>query len=187
MEATGQGRTLHPMSPLRESRDRIAGVLRERRVPEEARQIFGGFKQFVLRGNVVDLAVGIIIGASFNAVVNALVRGLITPLISAIGSQPDFSALTFTVNGSIFRYGDVLNALISFLIQAVVIYFAIIVPLNALTRRERKAPVPSDPTTKKCPECLSEIPIAARRCRYCAEIQHDIGGMREPIRDLRPD
>lgn len=157
------------MPPFITPRERLKEVIRTRQIPEQAGHILGGFRTFVLRGNVIDLVVGIIIGASFNAVVNALVRGLITPLIGAIGSQPDFSALTFTLNGSIFRYGDVINALISFLIQAAVIYFAIIVPVNAFTKRERRSPVPSDPTTKKCPECLSEIPIAARRCRYCAE------------------
>lgn len=129
------------------------------------------FKAFAMRGNVIDLAVGIIIGASFNGVVNSLVRGLITPLIAALGSRPDLSHLTFTINGSVFQYGEFLNALISFVIQATVIYFLIVLPVNAITTREKRALTPTDPTTKKCPECLSEIPIAARRCAYCTQVQ----------------
>ncbi len=130
---------------------------------------FDGFKQFILRGNVVDLAVGVMIGAAFGAVVNSLVKDLITPLIAAIGSQPDFSALAFTINGSKFLYGDFLNTLISFIIQAATIYFAIVLPVNALNARMKKAPAPADPTSKKCPECLSEIPLAAKRCAHCTQ------------------
>ena len=125
-----------------------------------------GFKQFLLRGNVVDMAVGIVIGAAFGAVVSGLVKDLLTPLIAAIIKQPDFSALTFTINGSKFLYGEFINALLSFLIVSAAIYFFVVVPVNALIARSRKEP-PADPTTKKCPECRSEIAIDAKRCAYC--------------------
>jgi large conductance mechanosensitive channel len=125
-----------------------------------------GFKQFLLRGNVVDMAVGIVVGAAFGAVVSALVKDLLTPLIAAIVKQPDFSALTFTINGSKFLYGEFINALLSFLIIAAAIYFIVVVPVNALIARSRKEP-PADPTTKKCPECRSEIAIDAKRCAFC--------------------
>lgn len=124
------------------------------------------FKAFLLRGNVVDLAVAVIIGAAFGAVVTALVEDFVTPLIAAIGGQPDFSALDFTVNDSTFKYGHFLNAVISFVIIAAVIFFFVVLPINALIARSRKQP-PADPTTQKCPECLSEIPLAARRCAFC--------------------
>ena len=126
-----------------------------------------GFKQFLLRGNVVDLAVGVVIGAAFGAVVTALVKDLLTPLIAAIVKQPDFSGLTFTVNGSKFLYGEFINAALSFVVIAAAVYFFVVLPINALIARTRKAPVPADPTTRKCPECLSEIPIDARRCAFC--------------------
>ena len=126
-----------------------------------------GFKQFLLRGNVVDMAVGIVIGAAFGTVVNGLVKDLLTPFIAALVKQPDFSALTFTINGSKFLYGEFINALLSFLIIASAVYFFVVLPMNALLARMRREP-PADPTTKKCPECLSEIPIAARRCAFCA-------------------
>lgn len=125
-----------------------------------------GFKQFLLRGNVVDMAVGIVIGAAFGAVVSGLVKDLLTPLIAAVVKQPDFSALTFTINGSKFLYGEFINALLSFLIISAAIYFFVVVPVNALIARSRKEP-PADPTTKKCPECRSEIAIDAKRCAYC--------------------
>ncbi|MBZ5699506.1 MAG: large conductance mechanosensitive channel protein MscL [Acidobacteriia bacterium] len=125
-----------------------------------------GFKQFLLRGNVVDMAVGIVIGAAFGAVVTGFVKDLLTPLIAAIARQPDFSSLTFTINGSKFLYGDFINALLSFLIIAAAVYFFVVVPVNALIARSRKQP-PAGPTTRKCPECLSEIPISARRCAFC--------------------
>src|SRR5438270_11756322 len=128
-----------------------------------------GFKQFLLRGNVVDLAVGVVIGAAFGAVVTAFVKDLLTPLIAAIVKQPDFSAFTFTVNGSKFLYGEFLNTLISFLLVAAAVYYFVVLPMNALVSRMRKEPAPADPTTKKCPECLSEIPTDARRCAHCAE------------------
>ena len=131
--------------------------------------MLSGFKQFILRGNVVDLAVGVVIGTAFGGVVTALTKDLLTPLIAAIVKAPDFSALKWTLNGSTFLYGEFVNALISFLLVAVAVYFFVVTPLNALIARTRKAPVPADPTTKKCPECLSEIPIEARRCSHCSE------------------
>lgn len=126
-----------------------------------------GFKQFLLRGNVVDLAVGVVIGAAFGAVVTALVKDLLTPLIAALVKQPDFSGLTFTLNGSKFLYGEFINALLSFLIIATAVYFFVVLPINALIARTRRDPAPADPTTKKCPECLNEIPIQALRCGHC--------------------
>jgi large conductance mechanosensitive channel len=127
-----------------------------------------GFKQFLLRGNVVDMAVGIVIGAAFGTVVTGMVKDLLTPLIAALIKQPDFSALTFTLNGSKFLYGDFINALLSFLIVSGAIYFFVVLPVNALISRSRKEP-PADPTTQGCPECLSEIPLAARRCAFCGQ------------------
>ncbi|MGZ4814716.1 MAG: large conductance mechanosensitive channel protein MscL [Terriglobales bacterium] len=126
-----------------------------------------GFKAFLLRGNVVDLAVGVVIGAAFGAVVTAFVKDLLTPLIAAIVKQPDFATMTFTVNGSKFLYGEFINALISFLLIALAVYYFVILPVNALVARSRRAEKPADPTTKKCPECLSEIPLDARRCAFC--------------------
>jgi large conductance mechanosensitive channel len=128
-----------------------------------------GFKQFILRGNVVDLAVGVVIGAAFSAVVTALVTDLITPLIGAIVKSPNFSHLAFTINGSKFMYGDFLNALISFLLVASAVYFFIVTPINTLVARSRKEPS-TDPTTKKCTECFSEIPAQARRCAFCTSV-----------------
>jgi large conductance mechanosensitive channel len=124
------------------------------------------FKQFVLRGNVIDLAVGIVIGAAFAALVQAAVADLLTPLIAAIFGKPDFSQLTFTVNGSVFKYGHFLNALIAFLIIALVVFFFVVKPVNALMSLSQRRESP-DPSTRKCPECRSEIPIDARRCAFC--------------------
>ena len=129
-----------------------------------------GFKAFLLRGNVVDLAVGVVIGVAFGVVITAFVKDLVTPLIAAIGGKPDFSSLNFTINNSKFTYGDFFNALIAFLIVAVVIYFFVVMPYTAMISRARKEP-PADPTTKKCTECLSEIPIDARRCAFCGQPQ----------------
>ena len=126
-----------------------------------------GFKQFLLRGNVVDLAVAVVVGAAFGAVVAAFVKDMITPLIAALFGKPDFSALTFDVNGSKFFYGDFINALLSFLMVAAAIYFFVVMPLNTYMDRRRRGEAPPDPTTKKCSECLSEIPLAARRCAFC--------------------
>jgi large conductance mechanosensitive channel len=128
--------------------------------------MLSGFKQFILRGNVIDMAVGVVIGAAFAAVVIAFTRDLLTPLIAALFGKPDFSAITFTIHGSIFALGDFINALIAFLLVAVAVYFFVVTPINALIKRSRKEP-PADPTTKKCPECRMEIPIDARRCAHC--------------------
>ena len=132
-----------------------------------------GFKQFLLRGNVVDLAVAVVVGAAFGAVVTAFVKDLLTPLIAAIVGKPDFSAFFFDVNGSRFLYGDFINAAVSFLLVSAAVYFFVVLPINTLIQRYRKAPAPADPTTKKCPECLSEIPIAARRCACCTTVVGD--------------
>jgi large conductance mechanosensitive channel len=126
------------------------------------------FKQFLLRGNVVDLAVGVVVGASFSAVVTALVKDFLTPLIAAIARVPDFSGLFFTINGSKFAYGDFFNTLISFVLMAVTIFFFVVKPINLLVARSHKG-APADPSTKKCPECLSEIPLEAKRCSHCAQ------------------
>jgi large conductance mechanosensitive channel len=129
-----------------------------------------GFKQFLLRGNVIDLAVAVVIGGAFGAVVTALVKDLLTPLIAAVVGKPDFSAIKFTVNGSIFLIGDFINVLIAFLSVAAAIYFFVVVPVNTITARARRGQAPPDPTTKSCPECLSTIPIQARRCAFCTSI-----------------
>jgi large conductance mechanosensitive channel len=129
-----------------------------------------GFKQFLLRGNVVDLAVGVVIGAAFGAVVSSFVKDVLTPLIAAVVKQPDFSQLFFEMNSSKIMYGSFLNALIAFLLVAAAVYYMVVLPMNTLVARMRKAPAPADPTTKKCPECLSEIPIDARRCAHCTSM-----------------
>ena len=128
------------------------------------------FKAFLMRGNMVDLAVAVVIGAAFGAVVIALVSDFITPLIAAIAGSADFSALDFKVNGSTFKYGHFVNAVISFVTVAAAVFFFVIVPLNRLMARSRKE-APADPTTKKCPECLSVIPLEARRCMCCTSVQ----------------
>ncbi|HEV3140093.1 MAG TPA: large conductance mechanosensitive channel protein MscL [Vicinamibacterales bacterium] len=130
--------------------------------------MLAGFKQFLLRGNVLDLAVAVVIGGAFSAVVAALVKDLIMPLIAAVFGKPDFSAIALTINGSALLVGDFLNAVVSFLLVAVAIYFFVVMPVNAIVARMRRGEAPPDPTTKTCPECLSEIPIAARRCRFCS-------------------
>lgn len=125
-----------------------------------------GFRDFLFRGNVVDLAVAVVIGGAFSAVVNALVKDIVTPIIGAIGGKPDFSGIFFTINGSKFMIGDFMNAVVSFVIVAAVIYFFIVIPMNQimskLKRDEKK-----DPSDKTCPECLSSIPLKAKRCKYC--------------------
>jgi large conductance mechanosensitive channel len=126
-----------------------------------------GFKQFILRGNVLDLAVAVVIGAAFGAVVTALVKDLITPIIAAIVGKPDFSSIAFTVNGSKFLIGDFINAVVSFVLIGAAVYFFVVLPVNTLLARIRRGEATPDPTTKKCPECLSEVPIAARRCAFC--------------------
>jgi len=129
-----------------------------------------GFKDFVLRGNVIDLAVAVVIGVAFGAVVKAFVDNLITPFIAAIVGKPDFSGLAFTINGSIFRYGLVINALVTFLLVAAAVYFVVVAPLNKLAERRARG---RDSVTKQCPECLSEIPHGARKCAFCGSEQHD--------------
>src|SRR5215475_4057180 len=124
------------------------------------------FRQFLLRGNLVDMAVGIVIGLAFAAVVTALVADLLTPLIAAIFGSHDFSTLTFTINGSTFKYGDFINALITFVSIAAAVFFFVVKPVNGLIARSRKEG-PADPAVRNCPECVSEIPIEATRCAYC--------------------
>jgi large conductance mechanosensitive channel len=133
-------------------------------------KVLQDFKKFLLRGNVVDLAIAVVIGTAFGAVVASLVKDLFTPLFGIIGEK-DFSDLTFTVRGSVFRYGSFVNALMAFLMVAAAVYFFVIVPMNALIARTRTEAKPADPTTKKCTECLSEIPLAAKRCAHCTSPQ----------------
>lgn len=128
-----------------------------------------GFKQFLMRGNVVDLAVAVVIGAAFGGVVDALVKDLLTPIIAAIVGKPDFSAIQFTVNGSQFLIGAFINAVLSFVFVAAAIYFFVVTPMNLIAERRKRGEAPPDPTTKTCPECLSEVPIAARRCAHCTQ------------------
>ena len=125
-----------------------------------------GFKTFLLRGSLVDIAVGIVIGVAFTGVVQALVKDLITPILAAIGGEPDFNQLVFTVNRSRFLYGDFINALLSFAIIAAVLYFMVLSPYARLKAAFEKPPAP-EPETRPCPHCLSRIPVAARRCAFC--------------------
>ena len=129
-----------------------------------------GFRQFVMRGNVIDLAVAVVIGAAFGAVVSSLVTNIITPLIAAIGGKPDFSAFNATINGAVISYGVFLNAVVSFLMIAAAVYFFMVAPMNAWKARAARNAAPADPSSRKCPECLSEIPIAARRCAFCTSV-----------------
>ena len=132
--------------------------------------MFKGFREFIMRGNVVDLAVAVVIGAAFGAVVKAFVDNIITPIIAAIFGKPDFSNLVFTVNHSQFRYGLFINAVISFLLIAAAIYYVVVLPMNKLAERRQRG---LDPQTKECPECLSEIPHGARKCAFCGSPQND--------------
>lgn len=127
------------------------------------------FKKFLLRGNVVDLAVGVVVGTAFGTIVTALVNDLLTPLISAIIKVPDFSGLSFTLNGSKFLLGHFVNAAISFVLVAGAIFFFVVKPMNLLISSSHKES-PADPTTKKCVECLSEIPVGAKRCAHCTQV-----------------
>ena len=131
--------------------------------------MLSGFRQFLLRGNVIDLAVAVVIGGAFGAVIAALVKDLLTPLIGAVVGAPDFSALSFSVNGSQFLIGDFINAVVTFVLVAAAVYVFVVTPMNMMTERRRRGEAPADPTTKKCGECLSEVPIAARRCAFCAQ------------------
>ena len=127
-----------------------------------------GFKEFILRGNVIDLAVAVIIGAAFTAIVTSLVTNIITPLVAAIVGKPDFSALTLNLHGGIIKYGSFLNSVIDFLLLASVVYFLIVVPMNYALARIKK-PVVAEITTKTCPQCISEVPLTATRCKFCTQ------------------
>jgi large conductance mechanosensitive channel len=129
-----------------------------------------GFRDFILRGNVVDMAVGIVIGAAFGTVVSALVKDFITPIIAALAKKPDFSGLFFQWNSSKFLYGDFVNNVISFLLIAAAVYFFVVVPVNTLLAKFGPHPAAAPPTTKPCPECLSDIPVAAKRCSHCTQL-----------------
>lgn len=129
-----------------------------------------GFREFIFRGNVVDLAIAVAVGAAFTAIVNSLVADIITPTIGAIGGQPDFSGYKLTINGSDIMIGQFLNALIAFLIMAAVIYFFIVVPMNKVNARMKAGKV-EEPGTKVCPDCLSAIPTKAKKCMYCTSLQ----------------
>ena len=124
------------------------------------------FKEFLLRGNLVDLAVAVVIGVAFGALVTSFVENLVTPLIAAIGGEPDFSALSFTINNSVFTYGAFINTLIAFLVIALVVFFLVVKPMNHLMQKRRSEP-PVDEAVRDCPECLSSIPAEARRCMFC--------------------
>src|SRR5579864_8428944 len=137
---------------------------------ERGGNMMRGFRQFIMRGNVIDLAVAVVIGTAFGAVVTSFVTNVLTPLIAAIAGKPDFAAFSVTVNGSVIAYGIFLNALISFLLVAAAVYFFMIAPMNAWKARAARNAIPADPTSKKCPECLSEIPIAAKRCAFCTSV-----------------
>lgn len=128
-----------------------------------------GFRDFILRGNVVDLAVAVILGAAFNAIVASLVGDVLNPLIAAAIGKPDFSGVILHVGGGAIKVGNFFNAVVAFLIVATVVYFAIVVPMNMISARLKKPEAPAAPSTKACPECLSEIPLAARRCAHCAQ------------------
>src|SRR5437763_15015003 len=131
--------------------------------------VLSGFKKLILRGNVVDMAVGVVIGAAFATVVSAFTKDLLTPLIAAIVGTPDFSFLGFDIRSTHFPVGDFINAAVSFLLVAAAVYFFVVTPVNLLVARMHRSDAPADPTTKKCSECLSEIPINARRCAHCTQ------------------
>jgi large conductance mechanosensitive channel len=122
------------------------------------------FRDFLLRGNLLEIAVGLVLALAFTAVVTSLVEDLLTPLLAAIFGEPDFSGLTFTINDSTFRYGEFLNAVIAFVLVAAVLFFLVVRPVNAIVERRKRG---EEPTTRECPECLSEIPVGARRCAFC--------------------
>jgi large conductance mechanosensitive channel len=129
-----------------------------------------GFKKFILRGNVVDMAVGVVMGAAFGSVVTELTKAFLTPLIALVAGKQDYSNLKFTIRTTLFPIGNFINAVIAFLLIAAAVYFFVVVPVNWLIARMQRTDKAVDPTTKKCPECLSEIPIAARRCSHCTQL-----------------
>jgi large conductance mechanosensitive channel len=129
-----------------------------------------GFRTFLMRGNVVDLAVGVVIGGAFGKVVSGLVDSLINPLIALIAGKPDFSKVTFDVAGTNFPIGNLIGALFTFVLTAAAVYFFVVLPMNAVMARVKRGEAPPDPTTKQCPECLSEIPIAAHKCAHCTSV-----------------
>jgi large conductance mechanosensitive channel len=135
-----------------------------------------GFRTFLMRGNVVDLAVGFVIGAAFAAVVKGLVDGFITPLIALAAGKPDFSGIHFDVNGTQFPIGGFIAALFMFVLTAAAVYFFVVLPMNTFMARVKRGEAQPDPTTKQCPECLSEIPIAARRCAHCTSVLAEASG-----------
>ncbi len=165
------------MPPRIYGADQASGIVRG--VGKE----LGGFRKFLLRGNVVDLAVGIVIGAAFTSVVNALVESVITPIIGIFGGVPDVADWSFTVAGQQIFYGAVINALLTFLITAAVVYFLVVLPVNRLMERYKPEPKPAP--TKECPECLSSIPEGARRCRECnAQLLPPSDAVREAMRQV---
>jgi large conductance mechanosensitive channel len=133
--------------------------------------MLSGFKQFILRGNVVDMAVGVVIGAAFGNVISSFTKDVLTPLIALVkgGGDTTLKGLSMKIHGQMFTVDDVVNAAISFLLIAAVVYFCVVLPVNYLIKKMQKAEAPSAPATKKCPECMSEIPIDARRCAHCAQ------------------
>ena len=133
--------------------------------------MFKGFREFIMRGNVIDLAVAVVIGAAFGAVVTSFVTNVLTPLISAIVGKPDFSAFVAHLHGSEIKYGLFLNALISFLLVAAAVYYTMVAPMNAWKARQARGQAPPEPTTKTCPACLEAIAIGARKCKFCGEAQ----------------
>jgi len=139
-------------------------------MPREPLHMIKGFASFIMRGNVIDLAVAVVIGAAFGAVVTAFVKDLITPLIAAIFGKPDLAALRFTINNSTFMVGDFVNAIVAFLLVAFAIYFFVISPMNAVTARFKKPAADGAPAMRECPECTSDIPAAATRCKFCTAV-----------------
>ena len=133
--------------------------------------MFKGFREFIMRGNVIDLAVAVVIGAAFGAVVTSFVNDILLQIIAAVFGQPDFSGLTIDIGKGVIKYGSFLNYLISFLLIAAAIYFVVVLPMNKLAERRARG---ADPTVKECPECLSEIPHGARKCAFCGSEQHDV-------------
>lgn len=151
----------------------------------EVKNQLNEFKKFILRGNVVDLAVGIAIGAAFNGVVTALTKDFITPLIGTVVGKDALATGTFVVRNQTFAYGDFINVVFNFLITAAVIFFVVVQPLNKLVELSNRNKKTEDPTTKKCPECLSEIHIDAKRCKFCTAV---IKAMDTPasLKSLKP-